>query len=51
MTKDEAIKFMGDIECLCEKHDMFLSIGLDKRPDLKMIRMEVFIKIDQEKKH
>lgn len=47
MTQGQAIELQKQIEAICRKHDLWAKVEYDNKPKLKMIRMEVFIKIDK----
>ena len=46
MTNDKALQLQKEIELFCLKHDLWLTIEQTMKPDLKMIRAELFIKVD-----
>lgn len=47
MIREEAIKFQKFIEDLCERNNVYCSSTHDRKPDLKGIRLEVSIRIEQ----
>jgi len=49
MTPTQAINFEHEIGRLCDKEGVWLTVSRDLKPDLKMIRMEISIKVEQEK--
>lgn len=46
MKKSEALVLQQKIEALCKKNDQWVDVKHEQRPELKMIRMEISIKID-----
>jgi hypothetical protein len=50
MTKDQALKLSEEIESLCHKHGLWLTVEHENKPDLRMIRIkEISIKVQPEK--
>lgn len=49
MTKDEAIATQETIRKICDRDGVWLTLAHDLKPDLKMIKMEISIKVDDEK--
>ena len=51
MTKPQALELQKEIEALCDKHGIWVKVEHDKKynqkPELRMIRMEVSIKVDK----
>ena len=49
MNPSQAIKVESDIRKLVEKYnDVWFTVSRDMRPELKMIRLEISIKVDDE---
>ena len=49
MKKDSAISFQQELETLCEKNNAFCYVTREKKPHLTGIKVEVSIKVDNEK--
>jgi len=49
MKKDSAINFQQELETLCEQNNAFCFITHEKKPHLTGIKVEVSIKVDNEK--
>ena len=49
MNKDLAITFQQELESLCEKNNAFCFVTYEKKPHLTGIKMEVSIKVDNNK--
>jgi len=46
ITNDKALQLQKEIELFCLKHDLWLTVEQTLKPDLKMIRAEISIKVD-----
>jgi hypothetical protein len=49
-TREQAIQIQQELERVCNKYGLWITVTLDKRPDLKMIKMETSIKITEAEK-
>jgi len=48
MTPTEAIAIQREFEKLCNEKGLWMKVEHDKKPDLKMIRLEISIKVEEE---
>ena len=48
MTKPEAMALQAKIEALCNQEGVWSRVGHDRRPELRMINIEITIKVDGE---
>jgi hypothetical protein len=49
LKKEDAVKIQNEIEAACEKYGLFCFTTHEKKPDLKLIRLEVSIKVEPSK--
>ena len=47
MTKDEAIALQKKIQELCQRHEQWVNVTYENKHTLKMIRLEISIKVDR----
>jgi len=45
MNINEALQVLKEIEAFCRKHNLWVTVEKVKKPDLKTIRTEIFIRI------
>ena len=50
MTKSDAMSAHNEIEAVCKKHSLFRTVQQVKKPHLEQIKMEISIKVDEERK-
>jgi len=48
MTKNEALATQDTIKKICDSDGVWLTLTHDLKPDLKMIKMEISIKVEKE---
>ena len=46
MSAEEALQIQAEIEALCRKHNLWSTIEHVKKPSLKLIKAEIYIKVD-----
>ena len=46
MKEKEAIELQKQLEAICKKHGLWFNKEQNHKPEPRMIRMEIFIKID-----
>ena len=47
MNKDNALKLQEEIQAICKKYGLWVTVEHENKPELKMIRIkEISIKID-----
>ena len=52
MNPSQAVKVESEVAKLCEKHPgVWMTVSKELRPELKMIRIEISIKVDDDSKH
>lgn len=50
MVKNDALKLYHQFEALCAKYNLWFTVEMEKKPELKMIRIkEISIKVDEAK--
>ena len=43
---NEALQLQAELEAFCRKHNLWVTIEKTKKPDLKLIRTEILIRVD-----
>ncbi len=46
MTTEEALQLQAEIEAFCRKHNLWSTIEHIRKPGLKLIKAEIYIKVD-----
>jgi hypothetical protein len=47
MKKDEALRLVEEIQSICTKRGLWCTVEFERKPDLKMIKIEISIKIEK----
>ena len=50
MNREQALAVQQEFERICNKYGVWITVTHDKRPDLKMIKIETSIKITEAEK-
>jgi hypothetical protein len=50
LTRDKALRVQEEIEHVCNKYGIWVTVTYEKKPDLKVIKMETSIKVTEAEK-